>query len=486
MLVLRAFRFILLIFFGVFMFSNALAQEELKYVKSPAYQHIVAFKRYVKKAESSAEKKDLQDLLANIKYCVKQINSIKEKDASVKLPKIGARFNAVVEKAKDLEKEQKALQPAKPSSNNTLKMPSSKATTTDPLATIKDEGITDEMHKKHTGKILFFNRELGRGQVNETVVKKSFSLTDEIHLRTYLDQCMFNYHQENHKTKGESWNPIQKESYHWLDVKYWYVYRVNVNGKHAFDITLQHDLRNQKMNGTPKYKDEMVLTSFREYFVRKSSKKDKAEKQFMEGVLLASSGISGSLNINVSLHIAIYSKEEKKMIVDNNKLAEGGFTLNVPSQKSLYQYGLNMNHIPPTKWFKDKGQLAQMKSMLSKNNATTNRSLETVIVPTDKWMIHRDINKKITHRSITAIAIYKLNETARKTSFASYPSNEWLMPDKNNNCCAFVRYTVCEDFNGSSYGAPYDCSNASTQMLSPNLYQIPCEFIKYIKEDLSK
>ncbi|MDX1902919.1 MAG: hypothetical protein SFU27_02075 [Thermonemataceae bacterium] len=57
---------------------------------------------------------------------------------------------------------------------------------------VPDNGITNDLHKRYIGKIVFANNEIPKTETSDAAFKKNFSLSEDIYARVYLPQCVTN------------------------------------------------------------------------------------------------------------------------------------------------------------------------------------------------------------------------------------------------------------------------------------------------------
>ena len=63
----------------------------------------------------------------------------------------------------------------------------------------KDEGITNPIHQKYIQKIVFSASEISKTNPNENAFTTDFQITNPIHFRIYLKECIFNTHVVAHE-----------------------------------------------------------------------------------------------------------------------------------------------------------------------------------------------------------------------------------------------------------------------------------------------
>lgn len=60
------------------------------------------------------------------------------------------------------------------------------------IAAVEDNGITNDLHKKNVGKIVFSNKEIAKAETSDAGFVNTFNLGDDIYSRVYLEKSMTN------------------------------------------------------------------------------------------------------------------------------------------------------------------------------------------------------------------------------------------------------------------------------------------------------
>ena len=263
---------------------------------------------------------------------------------------------------------------------------------------VEDQGITSDVHKEYVGKIVFSNIEIEKGSPNAASFKSSFSTSENLYGRVFLEQSLDNYSNDIGKIGSFS------------D----YNYRVTVDG-HTYPDFINSNITS--------IQDGEVIEKWTTFQLGLNpATEDVKEYPSADYYTLFWSHIyylpEGEHNVKIELvhdipddeePTSAYSKEQCRLWTTKfgpeKVVAEGSFTIKVKNSDKLALSKKLCEPLPNGGKLNSSDMQSKMKSLCT--GKWSGQTPVKAIVTSDDWNYVRNWKGVITHRTIQGTVVVK-------------------------------------------------------------------------------
>jgi len=125
---------------------------------------------------------------------------------------------------------------------------------------LKDEGITNKVHEKYVGKIVFSNSEISKENPDEAKFGNTFSISSQIYLRIFLKTSIFNEVQSNRSSQVFD-NQVEMLYKIYLDGVQAGLGRVEIGNEEKKFLTTEQIKTNTSISGAFNFNKDALLSS---------------------------------------------------------------------------------------------------------------------------------------------------------------------------------------------------------------------------------
>lgn len=281
---------------------------------------------------------------------------------------------------------------------------------------VKDEGITNAVHEKNVGKIVFSDSEIPKENPEESKFKGVFSITSSIYLRIYLKTSIFNEVQKNYGSEA-------------FDKHVGLVYKIYLDNELAEQGRVEFSADGNKFLTGEQLKIQTSISG-----VLNFNKDALMSSSYIDALIAADTKLTEG---NHALKIELYPIYTSITPLTENPIASGELTLIVTKG---FVNPNNANICMPNAKKSDTNAELKYKDCVKKYLLNNNKNAELkkfVLLSTD-WEIRKD--------DITGIPISKTMYGAAGLKYSE-------------GKCKYETFAFTQNWNGSSYSSTIETSS---------------------------
>lgn len=269
---------------------------------------------------------------------------------------------------------------------------------------IKDEGITNPIHEKYLGKIVFSNSEISKDNPNESNFSSDFKINMPIHARIFLKTSIFN------EAQLASTSEI-------FDIHVGMVYKIYIDGNLADEgrVSLKADSKQFMSKSEVKTSTSIAATL-------NFSKDALLSEAYIDGLVAYDSKLTDGKH---SFRIELYPNYTSVKPLTEMPIASGEFNLNV---NRGFANPSNPLICMPKAVKKDPALEAKYKDCVKKYIVNNNKDavMKSFVLLSSDWEIHKDdITNKPIYRTMYGAAGFTYKDGKCKYETFSFTQN-WV------------------------------------------------------------
>lgn len=281
---------------------------------------------------------------------------------------------------------------------------------------VKDDGITNPVHEKYAGQIVFSAKEISKDSPDESAFANSFSITSAIHFRIYLKSSIFNEVQKNKTSEA-------------FDNQVGMLYRIYLDGSLSEEGRVEFSYEGTKFLTKQQLKTQTSISGIFNF-----NKDAFLSSAYMSGLVASDAKLTDGKH---TFKIELYPIYNSIKPLSTTSMASGSFDLMVT--KGFVQAS-NAAACLPKAAKKDAAMETKfkecMKNYLLNNNK--NAVLKSFVLLSTDWDISRN--------ELTGIPISKTMYGAAGLAY-------------KDGSCKYETYSFTQNWNGSSYSSTIETSS---------------------------